>query len=1088
MTSLETSIELAEIAKSGSRAAQIETVLASIFAGNATNSIIPEKMEQISKSARDFLVELDRKHKQKLLITETEVFAATQLALTPSPADQEKLLKKIADWMQDSETEQLQQRLSVADNLQHHFYLETTIDLIHSLQGDNPQLRFLQEFFLASTTDEETKHYPAEIANILQTTLDLGHWHAALCYFNSDQRKEIHPEIYIESIKEATAFINELWSYYEIGVLEDTINRRLSFGIFEEQLNSLATFFSSDSNKETHQELFNKWLKIFLSVVNYNSITSLHFSPFLTSPENRRYLKPKMLQKILDGSLSDNVTGLFFSKSENAKQYPDLAKKYIDDCVSQPRTRSNIFKLLHLLSNPQNQQGYEDLVSELLSLAAPDSSYNVTLIIFFSFPENQKKYAQRFDSLREEVFINNPLILSSLYENHSLDSIDKKGSALEQKCFASLAVISDKELRKKAIALYARALRDASFPLALLLTTPTDKLLLVVSGYFLGISPLVTTSWQLSKEYNQSFIAVLLDLAIYRANADLFSNLALPFNPRNKEQSSSKIETQLLNWFTTIRLFYSLPAELQGKKSTQDHFERIEELQRKYAVTQTTRKLPIEFRNEINAEIKRFRESMILDFKKLVSIESSVTFEEFTAFIDSWNDDISSITVLATQYSKDYPQGLPLLGNNIDRMIHGEYERKRYDITDEVTAKQLAPLVDGVEDPSEKREVIAVWREPQPKLNILRSEAKTTKTASQNFESVANTLYQQLSLEGQNHLALIFTLPEFANATEEDQSFLTRMFTSTLSINSPKIPFDVSRLKEICKKCELSEKKQTIIIKLGQLLKNIGLGNTRPEKLHETILSLLKETEKFWPSLAKTEVFDLDLGVYAVSQFDDAIRMREISDISNGKIFLSFITDHPKTLLEIGKYPNPSSCQNFESHGSLVSHLVGYVFDAQILASIVVEVDGSADFVERMNQSLTTTSIEIDEGREVAKITFSDATEHLVKISKPCARRILMLGAQEASGSPYIVQQQLYRSGNISKETADEYLLAQRDEKLKALRRFHPNIVSNTTNQVTSPVKIGPSHNPAGHYNDMPGHKSNRSGYVITPLFATNNE
>lgn len=721
------------------------------------------------------------------------------------------------------------------------------------------------------------------------------------------------------------------------------------------------------------------------------------------------------------------------------------------------------------------------MLNQVLSKDIPKSNYS-HLAHFFYYQENRDAYPELYQKVEEYLLIERNASLYQTFQGQSLESADAESQFLENKCLSALSEIADKDLQVQVSILFSRMLKRADFPVSLILATPTNMVVLIVLSYILGIEPVVVRSWQLSKQAQQSLLPSLASLCESQQVTRLFEDIIFPFNPRAEINSNpAQFEQALVEWLDIIRLFSSLPTELHGQELITNHFAKLHDLQSEYGITQVRTQLPLGYVKAVLTEIHQLKEKITSAFIGLFGIEHKISFSDLASFFESWGGDVRSIVVLATRYANKYPEGLSLLGENIVRIIHGTYYTERYNVENPITAQQLDPLLSSGKS---TEEVVSLWRDQLPTMHVDKSEVSQLKKSIN--DEVAEHLHDQLSQDGHNHLGILFQLPEFSNLETADLDYLVHTFTSPLSSVKSKALFDVSELKEMFKKCALSTEKQALIIKLGQLLKSIGTNTSTPEKISKNIQSLISDAKKHWPELGQTEVFQLDLAIYTLN----AVSAEQNSSLetltTESTIMLSYITDHPKTLLEIGKYPNPTSCQNFESEGNLVNRLLGYVFDANILVSSVVEVNGSIEFTQKVMDSNTIASVSLDEGRGRARVKFEDGSSYTVNISKSRARSILMLGKNTKTGNPYIVRQKLYHSGKIATDVADKYVSDQVAKKVQQLTALGLNVETNMTNTVTTPVYIGPSHNVAGHYNDIHTRNTGSEGYTMNPEYSDN--
>jgi hypothetical protein len=172
-------------------------------------------------------------------------------------------------------------------------------------------------------------------------------------------------------------------------------------------------------------------------------------------------------------------------------------------------------------------------------------------------------------------------------------------------------------------------------------------------------------------------------------------------------------------------------------------------------------------------------------------------------------------------------------------------------------------------------------------------------------------------------------------------------------------------------------------------------------------------------------------------------------------ILLSYLTDYPKTLFEIGKYP-VSTCQDYESTGSLNTKLLGYVFDAHIKALILREIEIETE--EEINQEdLNQAKVEIDEEKGTIIITLPNGKTFEGRISEPIARRIIML--EKKGRKATLLLEPIYSRRGRGDKTYEEISAAPL-EKI----RLELNL---ETTESGEGIDLPGSHNLAGYYRDI---------------------
>jgi hypothetical protein len=253
----------------------------------------------------------------------------------------------------------------------------------------------------------------------------------------------------------------------------------------------------------------------------------------------------------------------------------------------------------------------------------------------------------------------------------------------------------------------------------------------------------------------------------------------------------------------------------------------------------------------------------------------------------------------------------------------------------------------------------------------------------------------------------------------------------------------------------LDENKIKILLGYFTLLKDIYLKQFYPQKTIEasTIRKLDENIKSYWQ-----EFGDSKLGIWPSIIYQDLVsKLESIKRIGARKttILLSYLTDHPKTLLEIGKYP-VSTCQDYESTGPHNKALLGYVLDAHIKALVLREIEIETE-EEIREEDLNQAKVELDEEKETIKIILPSGKTIEGKISKPIARRIIMLGKKE--GKPTLLLEPIYSRRGRGDETYEEILAA----PLEKIRRELNLEITESGEGIILPK----SHNPEGYYRDV---------------------
>ncbi|MGC9059526.1 MAG: hypothetical protein ACP5H3_03950, partial [Candidatus Aenigmatarchaeota archaeon] len=692
----------------------------------------------------------------------------------------------------------------------------------------------------------------------------------------------------------------------------------------------------------------------------------------------------------------------FYQKPENQKIRPEIFKEALEGARERMDIMLNWSALLRFYQNPENQRIEPEVFKEALEGTRKTGNWSL-LLHFYQNPENQPKISKEFIDLEEKI------------------ERAKKS-------------ISDENLRPDFISEVFKYFSQ-NHPLSLLTLSSPKELPLLIPSQNLGIDPFVIKSWNLEKEEEES----LLPLFISLSQKGIHFPFSFPFYPRKEIKKSKKHNRELIDYFKDLSFLSTLPEEYL--KLIEEHLKRVKEITEQFKVDQTTLKISFPFLKTLLSERKRFKKEIFQRLKETIGIQKEIEEERWLNFIKE-SKALPAILTLATHYSKIYPEGKSLLGQIVSAMIEERYFQLRYNLEDEITREQLNPLLKG-KSKEEWPEIIEKWSYPYFQFEISTQE-KEEKEEEINWQQIANHLETQIL--GHNHFQGIFNLKEFQSLGKEDKETLLNF------LNSPfeKKKFDVKKIREIFERCNLKEEKRKIFFGLAQLLKDAIQGQKSKSEILSTIERLENRITQHWPEIESIEAWSQDLKEYLSRMLEE--RKEEKEEI----IYLSHFSDHPKTLLEIGKYP-VATCQNFESTGRLNKKLLGYIFDSHIKALVLREVE----IKEKISkEELSQSQIEIDENNEEIKITTREGKIIQGKISKPIARRIVFIGQKKETGEPSLLLEPIYSKRGKEEKSEFEELLNL--PLIKLTKDLQLEIL-----EQGKEIEIAPSHNPEGYYRDI---------------------
>ena len=987
-----------------------------------------EKYTQISDRAFEFLTSgafnnLPQNEKEIVLF---------YLLTSPSPKEQNRILSSLSILFKNQESFEIKDLKALEierKELAKHLILQETLE--EALEGArrdgfwSPLLNFFQN-------PENQNKFPKIVEEALEGARKHGRWDSLLNFFqnpeNQKKYSEIFKDIFQEVLEEARKWGKKSAFPWDslLNFFQNPENQKKFPDIILEVLKGvreaerldksarckfLLSFFQNPENQKNYPKIFED---IFQEALKEAREYGWWYSllNFFQNPENQNKF-PKIVAEVFKETSKctgyySSILDLFSQNSELQEEYPFILQEILEE---EGRMR-HWYSLLNFFQNPENQNKFPDLFQKALEEARRDKYWD-PLLFFFQNPENQPK------EINESCFIN---VKNSLFS------------------------ISDKNLRMKFLTQIERYLTNNE-SLALISLSRAEDLPLLITGKNLGLDPFVILSWNLSEEERESLLPTFISLA----NKDIKFDFPFPYYPRQELKKTRKHNEMLIDYFRTLDFILSLPEEVKGVDLIKNHFENVKKIIKKYKVEQTTLDISYDFLKATLTEIKELKKLVTEKLRELIKISQDVMAEDIIKFIKE-SPYFPIIFTLTLHYLKGYENGLPLLGKITSSLIKDhtlkDYFQMRYDINDEKTRKQLNPLLEG-KNPEEYLQIIEKWRKHYYTFKIFsREERKKIETTEINWDQVGEHIKSQTFND--KHYEQLFELEEFKNLDEKSKNKIRE--TIEIIFTSEKKTIKFGEIIEMLKG-KLDKEKINILIGYFQLLKDLALKQKTLQEILSSIERLNNNIQKNWPEFGQLIIWQQDIYNYLTQLIKEQEKGRKI--IKKQTVLLSYFTDHPKTLLEIGKYP-VSTCQSYESTGSMNTKLLGYVFDAHIKALVLREIEIETE-EEIKEEDLNQAQVEIDEEKEEIIITFPNGKTIKGKISKPIARRIIMLGKKEEK--PTLLLEPIYSKFGKGDKTYEVYL----DSPLRKIRNELNLGIAESGEGITLPE----SHNPAGYYRDV---------------------
>ncbi len=1056
------------------RTDQMALVLSSLLRGGKN---VPESYTQITSEAKAFLERTVGTVTNLSQLDTNDYITLIHLINSPAPKSQETVLA-IASQMAKKEAENPDEIRKV---LTERITVDLTARILFTGLSEFPPewltcANAYNRFFRFAGHCGYGR-YKDMIDTALAEAVEYKYWGQILNLFADGKYSSEYPELYQQALQQVTQQMEYYSGLQKDGKLKikyeyDHEFRRKKWMQFESRtLKPLQFFFSVKQNILKEPKLYQQVFALTEFKTTEVSLIQPDDNKFLAHPVHQHLTSEKLNQEMMTQSWEN-----FARQYHNWVRYhAPLEQALFKEMEEIRRTdQKYVGQFLEIFADPRIYSLYPEIAEELLDIVEKHpQSNNDHLLNFFKNPIMRKNREELFDRALNHTLQNNQTFsLTDFYLHDNNTPPESSGyDAVVNKLQASLNAEADKTLQTEIALLYYKYISDRQFPLNLLLLTPTERLPIAVSCQILGIDAATALNWKLGKQETASLTASLVLLASDDARRGMFLQIPILFKPLGSDQTiPTSHRHNLVEWFDSLLFFGNLPPSLNGSSHLAEHFERLKQLHSSLINTHSTQDQAI---NAAEIELSRLRNQLAIEFCRLCGIEHSVTFEEFQEFTKSWGGDIKSLVTLATHYNNSYKEGLGVLGKHVESAVRGTTYINRYDTTNKVTHEQLSPLLDLCTTEQQEKSFLEMWHHPNPRISIYTTDEKRKKSAEIDWSEIASELQSQMTFHGHNHVAELFKLPEFAHCTPDQQTFIEKILVSELGYFDSDVQYNIAAFKQILTNLKMPKEKIELLIRFSQLIRLVAVKNPDSRRILSSTHELIALAQDRWPAFANLECVAMDLGEFLVSQIQH--KTRPTPEIENetvrSRLLLTAFTDHPKMLLEIGKYPNPSSCQNFESKGEINHRLLGYISDAQILAAVAVELLPNADVPLSELQNLTEQHIALDFGRQIAQLTLSDGSQIEVPFTKPKARNIVMLSKTVTDHTPYFLVENLYDDHDLDKDSYQDLLDQTIKRKQETFAQHGVKVLTNTEN-TPAHIQIGGSHNPTGHYNDLAPHNS----------------
>jgi hypothetical protein len=721
----------------------------------------------------------------------------------------------------------------------------------------------------------------------------------------------------------------------------------------------------------------------------------------------------------------------FFNHPENIDKYG----MYLDEIVKKINNNQNnvnqIFRI-QLLLIPSIRKRYPEKFEEVKDVIFSSFNYCETL---YSYAENQRDLPQQLyktlDLATSEYnkfvygfrLFRDTLLIDSESSRELMDFMDKQ-----------LAQIADKALREMYKKIFHTFLTDKSADLFQLASSSIENVTSVcVAGSVLGLEFNSLKTKSKNPVIADSILPSLGQLAARTELKGLFKTL----EPKVIETMTSSM---LVDWISYLNTTLSLIPNEEIAAFLSDHFASLNQ------AANTS-----DAQNEMNKVVIELRTTAITQFNRLLNLETPMEFETIELVLKKWNGDIKALTTLARHYATLYPEGLTQIGKIILEIAQDTFLLHRYDLSNPLIAKQLAPLLRGIENPTQKQTLINTWRDPQPTFHLV--DTGQNLSSDPEAKGFGAQLGQELRTRALHNGHLLEALKTLGIPRENLES-VTELIGSYLKPEHPGAETEndrINKIKSIEESLNLAPEMRGLLLSLYQLFKSF-LKMDR-DGLNKSVDKWLAKAQHH-PQLLQSVFVQEDIMTFLRQE------LKPVEKSTRKKFYITAMIDDPKVIFEIGKYPGAGSCQNYESLDKMNRALTGYVQDSQILADCLfeVQIEGTKVIQPEKIESV----VALNAALQTAQLKLSDGTIHEVNISKPVARKMVILGQEKNTQQARLQVQPLYRTG-VDYDLAEELLNAQVVKKLEAIQGAGQPITQADENEE---LIIAGSHNPFGHYND----------------------
>lgn len=748
-----------------------------------------------------------------------------------------------------------------------------------------------------------------------------------------------------------------------------------------------------------------------------------------------RYLR-SFPSRTFIGSASN--IGFFFSQQHNLESYGDEL-----DALVEKLNRKEPYYLAQLLIYPTIRKRYPDLFEKhkdeiLLSNSSRKS--------FFSHTQNRVDFPQEAVQVVVEAtsslesFRYSQFFLRDVFSENS-----EKLQSIASFVNSQLGQISDKNLRNIFLEVYSTFILSANTPdLVFLLSSSIDKKTsLSVAASLLGLPMNLFDSIDLADEEKDSLLLVLGQMATHPNALNLFTEWNVPVK-------TLEIET-FITWLSNINLGFAFFDQDSFRKEVVKSSKIVSGVAADTSETTAQEALVLQ-----NEEL----EKMILDeLRRILALENDISYEQLLVFIEKWGGDLQSLLVL-TRRLQDHSGELETLSSIVSAVLSDSMQQLRYGPSETGETSQLQPLLRQV-DQEKYQEVIDLWRDPAPQIHLIDTNQRIK---SSERIPVGDRLTSELRtrLLDNNHLKEAFSQLGFS---EEKLEQLVAVVTSYL-IDNARVD-DKSNITTISGLVEEIGHPQLkgVLIGLYQLFKSIPrMEQDDLRKSLEKWLIQASKTATTFPGFSESTFMREDMSTYLKTELVPEEK------ITRKRYYISAQVDDPKTILEIGKYPGAGSCQNYESLGSMVRALPGYIIDGHILATCVFEIETDLVLDDTGQVSVS----DFNPANRTATLHASNGDPIPVQFSRPVARKMIILGNTRSGAA--LQTQPLYRSG-LGFDDASAFIDQQITHKL---RQLNDGGLSIRELEPETAITIAGSKNPFGHYNDNSRGPSGKKGESYT--------